>query len=79
MTGADLVSSGVAKVVTELRKHEDPEVRDRAGALRNQWKAVVVSSRGRWLCPTCGDTVMILGWCCSCKKLVRRGQTDPLC
>jgi hypothetical protein len=43
VSGADLVSSGVGKTVTELRKHANAQIRERATALRNQWKAVVVS------------------------------------
>jgi hypothetical protein len=43
VSGADLVSSGVGKTVTELRKHANAQIWERATALRNQWKAVVVS------------------------------------
>lgn len=43
-TGAELIKSGIGKVVAGLRKHSSAGISEKATALRNRWADIVVSN-----------------------------------
>lgn len=43
VSSAELVKSGIGKIITELRRSPEERISSRAQALRAKWKAIVVS------------------------------------
>jgi len=43
VSSAELVKSGIGKIITELRRSQDVNISSRAQTLRAKWKAIVVS------------------------------------
>ena len=48
-TKNDLISSGLGKTVTELRKFENLDIREKAEKLRFKWKSDIVCDLNKFL------------------------------